>query len=332
MRLKNYYEDPDILHVGTTKERAYYIPQKPENLPSKMLLNGEWRFYYGEDPEEIPEGFYEKGYPSEEWHTIPVPGCWQNYGYDTHQYVCNYYPFPYRPPYVPKQNPCGAYIREFVLEASSIGKRQYLNFEGVDSCFYVWVNGEFAGYSQVSHSTSEFEITDLVTEGSNTLAVLVLKWCDGSYLEDQDKFRMSGIFRDVYLLERQQNHIQDIFIQAKLDDSLKTGVLEANWESTEGDLEINAVLQAPDGNILAEEKVNAGCLRFPVDDPVLWNAEQPRLYTLTLDSGEERIVQQIGFRKIEIIDSVVYLNKVPVKMRGVNHHDSDPVTGFVMDR
>ena len=173
MRLKNYYEDPDILHVGTTKERAYYIPQKPENLPSKMLLNGDWRFYYGEDPEEIPEGFYEKGYPSEEWHTIPVPGCWQNYGYDTHQYVCNYYPFPYRPPYVPKQNPCGAYIREFVLEASSIGKRQYLNFAGVDSCFYVWVNGEFAGYSQVSHSTSEFEITDLVTEGSNTLAVLV---------------------------------------------------------------------------------------------------------------------------------------------------------------
>lgn len=332
MRLKNYYEDPNILHVGTIKERAYYIPQKPENLPSKTLLNGNWRFYYGEDPEEIPEGFYEKGYPSEEWHTIPVPGCWQNYGYDTHQYVCNYYPFPYRPPYVPKQNPCGAYIREFVMEASSIGKRQYLNFEGVDSCFYVWVNGEFAGYSQVSHSTSEFEITDLVTEGSNTLAVLVLKWCDGSYLEDQDKFRMSGIFRDVYLLERPQNHIQDIFIQAKLDDSLKTGVLEANWESREGDLEINAVLQAPDGNILAEEKVNAGCLRFPVDDPILWNAEQPRLYTLTLDSGEERIVQQIGFRKIEVIDSVVYLNKVPVKMRGVNHHDSDPVTGFVMDR
>lgn len=331
MKLENYYEDPEVLHVGTTKERAYYIPQK-DGAVSKVLLNGDWRFRYSEDPDGIPEGFFEQGFQADDWHTIPVPGCWQNYGFDTHQYVCNYYPFPYRPPYVPGQNPCGAYIHTFFLKEDSVEKRQYLNFEGVDSCFYVWINGRFAGYSQVSHSTSEFEVTDLVTAGENTLAVLVLKWCDGSYLEDQDKFRMSGIFRDVYLLERPQKHIRDFFIRARLEDGLDKGVVEVDLENTDNNMEICAVLETPDHKVLDKVSTNTGNLRFTVDTPVLWNAEQPRLYQLILDTGEEQIVQKFGFRKIEIIDSVVYLNKVPVKMHGVNHHDSDPVTGFVMDR
>lgn len=332
MKLENYYENPEVLHVGTTKERAYYIPQKADKTSSKILLNGEWRFYYSEDLEGIPEGFYEKKFKANSWHTIPVPGCWQSYGFDTHQYVCNYYPFPYRPPYIPKRNPCGAYIHTFFLEEKALNKRHYLNFEGVDSCFYVWVNGEFVGYSQVSHSTSEFEITDLVTNGENTLAVLVLKWCDGSYLEDQDKFRMSGIFRDVYLLERPQQHISDFFIQTKLEDNLNRGRLDVRVECTDRNQKIRALLIAPDGKILADRDIDSESFGFTVDHPVLWNAEQPRLYELIFDSGEERIVQRIGFRKIEVIDSVVYLNKVPIKIHGVNHHDSDPVTGFTMDR
>lgn len=331
MKLENYYEDPEVLHVGTTKERSYYIPQRDKSV-SKLLLNGDWRFYYSDDPEGIPEGFYKKGFQADDWHTIPVPGCWQNYGFDTHQYVCNYYPFPYRPPYVPGRNPCGAYIHTFFLKGNSVGKRQYLNFEGVDSCFYVWINGQFAGYSQVSHSTSEFEITDLVTAGENTLAVLVLKWCDGSYLEDQDKFRMSGIFRDVYLLERPQKHIRDFFVHARVENGLDKGVVEVEFENTDNNMTIMAVLETPEQKVLEKGETNKGNLKFTIVNPILWNAEQPRLYQLTLDTGEEQIIHKFGFRKIEVIDSVVYLNKVPVKMRGVNHHDSDPVTGFVMNR
>lgn len=332
MKLKNYYEDPDVLHVGTVRARAYYIPKKPDKTSGRTSLNGNWRFHYSENPDEVPEGFYQKEYQTDSWPTIPVPGCWQNYGYDTHQYVCNYYPFPYRPPYVPKQNPSGAYVHTFYLNENSGDKRQYLNFEGVDSCFYVWVNGQFVGYSQVSHSTSEFEITEQVTLGENKLAVLVLKWCDGSYLEDQDKFRMSGIFRDVYLLERPQTHIRDLCIRTKLAEDLQTGVLDVELQYTGQMSEVKAVLETPDGKILGEKIIREENLEFTVETPILWTAETPELYTLTLETDGETIVQSIGFRRIEIIDSVVYLNAVPIKIRGVNHHDSDPVTGFVMDR
>ena len=142
-----------------------------------------------------------------QFDTIPVPSCWQNYGYDTHQYTNIKYPFPFDPPYVPHDNPCGVYVRTFNCDMSE--EKYYLNFEGVDSCFYVWINDEFVGYSQVSHCTSEFDITDKLKKGENTIYVLVLKWCDGSYLEDQDEFRMSGIFRDVYILARPEKHVRD---------------------------------------------------------------------------------------------------------------------------
>ena len=143
---------------------------------------------------------------------------WQNYGYDTYQYTNVRYPIPLDPPYVPQENPCGAYVRTFEYQKKEDAPNVYLNFEGVDSCLYVWVNGTYVGYSQVSHASREFDITDLVKNGSNTLAVLVLKWCDGTYLEDQDKFRMSGIFRDVYLLQRPDNAIYDYFTTTRIVD------------------------------------------------------------------------------------------------------------------
>ncbi len=259
---------------------------------------------------------------------------WQNYGYDTHQYVCNYYPFPYCPPFVPKENPSGAYVHVFSLSEEALKNRQYLNFEGVDSCFYVWVNGNFAGYSQVAHSTSEFDITDLVCAGENRLAVLVLKWCDGSYLEDQDKFRMSGIFRDVYLLERPAQHIRDLTIRTFLTEDLKSGELHVELEYLNEMMpaHLRGILETPEGETLAEIEGKGDRLQFTVKNPVLWNAEQPKLYTLKLVSDEETIIQRIGFRQIEIEKSVVLLNQVPIKIRGVNRHDSDPVTGAAIDR
>ena len=194
--------------MGTCPIRSYYLPFADEEeshtgVSSRVFsLDGEWAFRYFEsfgqavDPEE---GLC---FDEEEMGSIPVPSCWQNHGYGRHMYTNVRYPFPVDPPYVPDENPCGLYVRHFELEEKDQEARWFLNFEGVDSCFYLWVNGEFAGYSQVSHATSEFELTELLQEGDNTLAVLVLQWCDGSYLEDQDKLRMSGIFRDVYLIAR----------------------------------------------------------------------------------------------------------------------------------
>ena len=218
MIIPKYYEDLKVLHKNTMPNRAYYIPaaQKLENPVENredserfQMLSGEWKFRYFDSVYEVKEEFFKEGYDVSGFDTVTVPGVWQNYGYDRHQYTNVRYPIPMDPPYVPHQNPCGEYVRTFDYHKDEKAPKAFLNFEGVDSCFYVWVNGIFAGYSQVSHSTSEFDITDSLKEGENTLCVLVLKWCDGTYLEDQDKFRMSGIFRDVYLLKRPAEGIFD---------------------------------------------------------------------------------------------------------------------------
>ena len=202
MLVPKYYEDLTTLHLNTMPNRAYYIPasasmntagEKRNCSDRFVLLNGNWKFRYYESIYDLKEKFFEEGFPAADFGEIPVPGVWQNYGYDRHQYSNIRYPFPLDPPYVPQDNPCGAYIHRFDYERRQDAPEAYLNFEGVDSCFYVWLNGVFIGYSQVSHCTSEFRVTDQLRDGENVLAVLVMKWCDGSYLESQDKFRMSGI-------------------------------------------------------------------------------------------------------------------------------------------
>ena len=203
MRLQKFYEDRHTLHVGTMDNRCYYVPKALDGQArSRLLSQREWDFAWYPCIEEVPAGFSEKDFAAEGFVKMEVPSCWQAKGYDRKQYTNVSFPFPYDPPYIPDENPCGAYITEFDLDEAEAGMRRFLYFEGVDSCFYVWVNGEFVGYSQVSHSPSEFEITEQSKAGTNRLSVLVLKWCDGSYLEDQDKFRFSGIFRDVTLLLR----------------------------------------------------------------------------------------------------------------------------------
>ena len=190
-----HYEDLHMHHLGTMPNRSYYIPasermddlvEHREHSDRFQLLCGDWKFKYCKSIHEFEELFFEQGYDASNWDTIPVPSVWQNHGYDQHQYTNIKYPFPADPPYVPYDNPCGAYICDFEYAVNPEAPKAYLNFEGVDSCFYVWMNGQYIGYSEVSHSTSEFDVTANIQEGHNKLAVLVLKWCDGSYLEDQD--------------------------------------------------------------------------------------------------------------------------------------------------
>ena len=158
-----------------------------------QLLNGTWKFQYFDSIYDVKDAFYEDGYSVEGFDEIKVPSVWQMAGYDTHQYTNIRYPFPFDPPYVPQDIPCGAYVHTFDYAKDAAAPKAYLNFEGVDSCFYVWLNGTYVGYSQVSHMTSEFDVTDVLREGENRISVLVMKWCDGSYLEDQDKLQFRYI-------------------------------------------------------------------------------------------------------------------------------------------
>lgn len=354
--------------------------------------------------------------------SIPVPSVWQNHGFDSHQYTNVRYPFPLDPPFVPQDNPCGVYLHDFVHTENAQAPRTFLNFEGVDSCFYVWLNGVFLGYSQVSHSTSEFEVTDALENGVNTLAVLVLKWCDGSYLEDQDKFRMTGIFRDVYLLDRPEYAVRDYFAHTSIwrnvdPELLKEGLTDAEYDAApvdhatvdvdfaffdDEDVPVTVQLFDAAGSLVAETQAEpidgdaepeadddatddasdgtleegtvesvgeavdtdddatdaesalriaaatgtasaaafdsgatAGDSAFLptahaqliVEAPHLWTAETPYLYTIVYTTEHETITDHIGIREVSVDGNVVKVNGKPIKLHGVNRHDSDPVTG-----
>ena len=450
MFIPRYYEDLEHLHVGTQPNRAYYVPastrmdtvgERRVESDRFTLLNGDWDFKYYESIYDLDAevnrlhaagepAFYETEFALDDapeagesraastlplatagFSTIPVPSVWQNHGYDHHQYTNVNYPFPLDPPFVPQKNPCGVYLHDFVHTVNEDAPRTFLNFEGVDSCMYVWLNGVFVGYSQVSHSTSEFDVTDVLDDGVNTLAVLVLKWCDGSYLEDQDKFRMSGIFRDVYLLDRPEHTIRDYFahtsIWRNVDPArIEAGLTDAEYDASPVDyatidvdfdffdavgVPVTVQLFDEDGELVAEttaeplagttdtetdadsatdspendnsENGNAedddsdaqSALRLAaatgtiagtaagdssflptahaslaVDNPQLWTAETPYLYTIVYSTPNETITNVIGIREVSVDGNVVKVNGKPIKIHGVNRHDSDPVTGPVI--
>ena len=340
MIVPKYFEDFDHLHVNTMPNRAYYIPasRRMEDLVENreasdrfFPLSGDWKFRYFTSVYDVKEEFFAEGYDTSAFETIPVPSVWQNYGHDHHQYTNVRYPFQVDPPYVPYENPCGAYVRTFEWKKQEEAPRAFLNFEGVDSCFYVWMNGSFVGYSQVSHSTSEFDVTDFLKDGTNIIAVLVLKWCDGSYLEDQDKFRMSGIFRDVYLLARPEKGIRDYFVKAAPDASYQNGEVSIaiTWNDGEPQ-EGTAKLFDAENHLVAEAAFGGDTVQMHVKDAHLWNAEEPYLYTLVLETAGEVITDHVGIREIHAKDGVLYLNGVKIKFHGTNRHDSDPVTGFAI--
>ena len=338
MIVPRYYENLSVLRENTMPARAYYIPssKRMDNLVEHreesdrmQLLNGTWKFQYFNSIYDIQDSFFEKNYDTENFDEIQVPSVWQMAGYDTHQYTNIRYPFPFDPPYVPQDIPCGAYVHTFEYSRDEKAPKSFLNFEGVDSCFYVWLNGSYIGYSQVSHMTSEFDVTDVLQDGTNTVAVLVMKWCDGSYLEDQDKFRMSGIFRDVYILKRPKQAISDYHIKTRIEDMLAKVEIEMKFYSP---LNVKISIEDRNGAVVALGSITEeGTAVLEIASPELWNTENPYLYKLILETENEVIVDHIALRKIEIKDQVIYLNGQKIKFRGVNRHDSDPVTGFTIN-
>ena len=326
-----YHENPEALHIGTLMPHCYFIPFAKNQNPFESrynsarleLLNGDWNFCYYESIIDMPDDFL--SIKSEK--TIPVPSNWQLYGYDKPQYTNVCYPITYDPPYVPDDIPVGVYSRSYNYVPD--GMRKILTFEGVDSCIYLYINGEFAGYSQVSHMTAEFDINDKLHEGENEIAAAVLKWCDGTYLEDQDKFRLSGIFRDVYILSRPEKRLEDYQIRTILSDDMNSAVLEFISSASDDDLCVEITLSDNDGNVIFKGDTKSGTkLEIPVEQPHLWSAEMPYLYSLTIETENEIIGERVGFRKIAIENGVVKINGKAIKFRGVNRHDSYPDSGY----
>ena len=346
MIVPKHYENLEVMHENTMPYRAYYIPaskrmgilaENRHESDRMSMLNGDWKFKYYTSVYDLQEKFYEEGFSVEDYDTIPVPGMWQYFGYDYLEYMDTRYPIPIDPPYVPQENPCGAYVHEFEYHKDDKAPITYLNFEGVDSCFYVWVNGEYVGYSQVSHALAEFDVTDKLREGKNTLAVLVLKWCDGTYLEDQDKFRMSGIFRDVYLMNRPASCLYDYFITTYIQED--SAYVNVRAQYLNGPVETKLTLCDAEGKeianaILKETEGSEGythTAQFYVENPVLWSSEEPYLYTVIFESENEVITDRVGIREIHIENNIVYINGKKIKFKGVNRHDSDPFTGYVIN-
>ncbi len=339
MIIPRHYEDIHVLHENTMPDRAYYIPagsrqdgleEHRERSDRFLSLNGVWDFRYYDSIYDLKEEFYKEDYEAQAaWDTIPVPSVWQMNGYDLQQYTNVCYPFPLDPPYVPLENPCGAYRRSFIWEKKEGAPRVFLNFEGVDSCFYVWVNGVYVGYSQVSHATAEFDVTDRLREGENSLAVLVLKWCDGSYMEDQDKFRMSGIFRDVYLLARPRDCVYDYFLKAKPDLASAKAVVDLAFTYLDREIPVQVSIEDAAGKVLCR-KEGSSHMTLELEDIHLWSAETPYLYTVVMETAGEVIVERMGIREVAVREGILYFNGQKIKLHGVNRHDSDPVTGFAI--
>lgn len=328
-----YLEDPARLQENRLPARCWYIPFADEAAAAAgdkaraagyRLLNGLWRFSYFDAAPAALEALEDPAHPWQ-WDSLPVPGCWQTQGYGSHLYTNVNYPFPNDPPHVPDRNPCGVYERDFYAAAEWADRRVFLRFEGVDSAFALYVNGVYAGYSQGAHLPAEFDLTELLRFGAeNTLRVAVFQWCDGSYLEDQDQFRMSGIFRDVYLLARPKAYLWDYFIR----QTHRSGRVELKLEyETRGAVPVSAALLDPAGQLAARADGDGAALTLTVDRPVLWNAEHPALYTLVLRAGEEVIREDVGLRTVTVENRALCINGVPVKLRGVNRHDTHPRLG-----
>ncbi len=314
--------------IGVEKQRSYYIPFAELDEAGKVYgvidrttssrfisLDGVWKIQQYRNINAVDL----KKEPSAE---IPVPSCVQMHGYDQIQYTNIRYPFPCNFPYTPHENPCWHYRKNFSL-VKQAGEKYYLNFEGVDSAFYLYINGEYKGYSQISHATSEFDITTLVKDGENTLDIVVLKWCASSYLEDQDKFRFSGIFRSVYILKRPEKHIEDFRIFTSFINATD-GVLTVKNESKIG---FEVTFRGKKAFVSAGKKVE-----FLVKNVKKWTTETPTLYALQMQANGEKIYEQVGFREITIENKVFKINGEPVKLKGVNRHDFNCKTGATVTK
>ena len=320
------HKNPKAYSVGELEYRSYFIPfeseekinEKREKSAYFTSLSGEWLFKYEKSGYDMRD-FVFAGDDLSAFQTVSIPEVWQTHGDDCAQYQTSPYPFVYNPPSPPTKNPCAAYVKDFNISKKT-DKNYELHFEGKDSSVYVWLNGEFVGYGEAPHQDSAFDITPYLKDGKNRLCALVFKWCSGSYLDDQDKIRMSGLFRDVYILEREISGIQDFSVYADMHGNFSLNVKSA--------VPVLATLFDEKEKIFSTE-VN-GSFEYKVTDAKLWSAESPYLYTLVLSCGEEYIAQKVGFRTTESKNGVYLLNGRPIKINGVNRHDFSPDTGYAL--
>lgn len=342
MLLTNYFEDLTVNEVNTLPRRNYFIPyknkQEAEESPNRrdssfyQDLNGTWDFHYFENVRLIDQPYWlSKEGTQIPFDSITVPSCWQLSGYGQIQYTNVEFPIPYNPPYAPYDNPAGLYRRKFTIDNYSPESDYHINFEGVDSAFYIWVNDEFVGFSKISHSNTEFDLSKHVHEGENDISILVVQWGDATYLEDQDKFRYSGIFRDVYLLERSPQRLDHFLIIPDLSEDLKSATLDIQFLESQNLDKVSLSLIDPNGNVIENRMLDVTQPHLlTIDSPILWNAENPNLYLVLVETEHETYRQEVGMRKVEIKDNQLYVNHKSIKLYGVNHHDTHPETGMTV--
>ncbi len=358
------WQDPTVFQIGREPPRASFTPYpdpdtavtgRPADSPRRISLDGDWKFHFVPRPADRPTEFFEPGFDDSAWDEIAVPSNWELLGYGYPVYRDEFYSFPADPPFVPEDdNPVGSYRRSFEIPARWAGNEVFLRFDGVYSAFYVWVNGAFVGYSEGSRTPAEFRITEHVTTGPNTLAVQVIRWSDGSYLESQDFWRISGIDREVSLLARPPTFVRDFSASADLVTGYRDGILDFSVNvanrglGAAGAHEVRYELFDPDGNSLwgapellqldvppgGEASMGATAT---IPDVRAWSAETPNLYRLVLSLAgpggavTEATAVRVGFRRIETADGELLLNGRPIVLRGVNRHEHDPERGHVVD-
>lgn len=355
------WEDPEIFDINKEKAHASFIPyntisdafsMEPDRSTFVRSLNGMWKFNWEIKPEDRPKDFYKTIYDDSNWGEIPVPGNWELNGFGTPVYVDLGLPFFKDFPNVPHDyNPVGSYRHSFIIPDEWDEKNVFIHFGAVRSAMYLWINGEFVGYSEGSKTPAEFNITDFISLGVNSIAVEVYRWCDGSFMEDQDFWRLSGIDRDVYLYVSSDIRIRDFFIKADLDNTYQHGILSADIEiqklrkTDKENYFANLILADKEGNVIINTlsdpikfRRNSIKVHFEelVNNPVKWTAETPNLYTTIISLLNKDTIPVecmsvgTGFRKVEISDGQLLVNGVPVLLKGVNRHEHDPVKGHVI--
>ena len=354
------WQNEKIIGKNKTQPHATLIPYQdevaalsfnPKSSQYYRSLNGNWKFQFLTKPADTPADFFKSDFDDSKWDQIVVPSNWQVKGYGQPIYTNIKHPFEANPPKVPEDNnETGLYRRDFNIPANWDGRQIFLHFEGVQSAFYVWVNGREVGYSQGSMTPAEFNITDFVQAGNNDIAVQVIRWSDGSYLEDQDFWRLSGIFREVFLFSTPEVHIRDFFVKTSFGATLDQSALEIDADfinygekkAKKYQLQINLYDQSNhtvfSASFPALKKLNPGTkekftFSWPVPNPKLWSAETPYLYTLSLQLMDkkfnhvETLSAKVGFRKVEIKDGQLLVNEKPIYIKGVNRHEIHPMYG-----
>ena len=348
--MNDYWEDQTVFQINREEPRAHFFPFESEALALKNdkslsnyyhSLNGEWKFHFAKDPSQKAIGFEEVGHDISSWENIQVPGHWEMQGWSVPIYLDEEYPFLPNPPFVPHDyNTVGSYVKTFELNKLWNRKDIFIHFGGVRSAFYLWLNGEFVGYSQGSKTPAEFDITDKVIMGENRIAVQVYRFSDGSYLEGQDTWRVSGLERDVYLYAVSKARIADFFVKAELNEDLKSGYFSLDIDYLQDDetaeeKTIKVVLTGSSKTLFDSTAVVKKSILFEsvIDQINPWSAEDPYLYNLQINlfNSQKEVIesftQQVGFKRVEIIDGNLLVNGKAIMFRGVNRHEWDPVRG-----